>query len=196
MSTQLIPVFTGEISNTSQPLCDARTLYDFLGVTYNFGNWIANRIKQYQFIENTDFLIYIKNYNNPHSAGRSSKQYHLTFDMAKELAMVERNDKGREARRYFIDCEKRLHSQHQLTDTLEHKQAQQFATLKRYALRVNPVWQAISRYKAMGLNHAEIGKLVGLNVSTIRRQVRSMEASGLLATPTQLDLLAHDAQEV
>lgn len=42
---------------------------------------------------------------------RRSKEYHLTLDMAKELAMVERNQKGREARRYFIQCEKALHAQ-------------------------------------------------------------------------------------
>lgn len=42
---------------------------------------------------------------------RRSKEYHLTLDMAKELAMVERNQKGREARHYFIQCEKALHAQ-------------------------------------------------------------------------------------
>ncbi len=38
-------------------------------------------------------------------------EYHLTLDMAKELSMVERNKKGRQARRYFIECEKKLRNQ-------------------------------------------------------------------------------------
>ncbi|AWY01572.1 hypothetical protein A8139_17585 [Marinomonas primoryensis] len=40
--------------------------------------------------------------------------YFITLDMAKELAMVERNEKGKQARRYFIDCEKQLHEQKHL----------------------------------------------------------------------------------
>src|SRR5690606_14378984 len=43
---------------------------------------------------------------NP-KGGRPAKEYALTIDMAKELSMVERNDKGKEARQYFIECERR-----------------------------------------------------------------------------------------
>lgn len=45
-----------------------------------------------------------------HGGNRRSIDYHLTLDMAKELAMVEKNDKGQQARRYFIYCEKQLHA--------------------------------------------------------------------------------------
>lgn len=44
-----------------------------------------------------------------HGGNRRSIDYHLTLDMAKELAMVEKNEKGQQARRYFINCEKQLH---------------------------------------------------------------------------------------
>ena len=106
--SNLIPVQPGQIGGTACQTVDARTLHEFLGVTYHFGNWIANRIKKYQFQENTDFEVFIKNSKNLTNGGRPCTEYTLTLDMAKELAMVERNDRGREARRYFIECEKRL----------------------------------------------------------------------------------------
>ncbi len=51
----------------------------------------------------------------------ATKDYFLTLDMAKELAMVERNEKGKQARRYFIDCEKQLHEQKYLLATTPNK---------------------------------------------------------------------------
>ena len=84
----------------------ARELHTFLESRQDFSDWIKNRIRQYGFAEGVDYLIH-KFMNNP-LGGRPVIDYHVSIDMAKELAMVERSDKGREARRYFIECEKRL----------------------------------------------------------------------------------------
>lgn len=86
---------------------DARQLHDFLGVRKDFSTWIKDRIEQYEFIENQDFVSFPQNGGKP-TGGRPAKDYAITIDMAKELAMVERNDKGRQARRYFIECERAL----------------------------------------------------------------------------------------
>lgn len=48
---------------------------------------------------------------NGENKGFQPIEYHLTLDMAKELSMVERNEKGKQARRYFIECEKNLLSE-------------------------------------------------------------------------------------
>lgn len=117
-SLSLVPVFTGTINSQSVQLCDARTLHTFMVVLRDFSNWIKGRIRKFGFVEGVDYLLtksgeQVLDFGSPDLANqkrggdRRSVDYHLTLDMAKELAMVENNAKGREARRYFIDCEKK-----------------------------------------------------------------------------------------
>lgn len=83
-------------------------------------------MNQYGFQEDADFVCVYKkpvskqssteNTEKP-SGGRPLLEYYITLDMAKELAMVERNDKGKEARRYFIECERKAKSQANATVT-------------------------------------------------------------------------------
>ena len=110
MNTQLIPVFAGELSGAPAQLVDARLLHLFLESSQQFTDWIKNRIDDYGFIENVDFLLhkFMKRENSRAVGGHNKTNYHLSIDMAKELSMVERNEKGKQARRYFIDCERRL----------------------------------------------------------------------------------------
>ncbi|MGT5553036.1 antA/AntB antirepressor family protein [Escherichia coli] len=111
MTSQLIPVFNGTIANETALLCNARDLHAFLGVKKVFAAWITNRISEYKFIENQDYIL-LSNLGKQTSGrgGHNRKDYHLTLDTAKEMAMVERNEKGRQIRRYFIECEKKLRS--------------------------------------------------------------------------------------
>lgn len=111
MTSQLIPVFNSTIANETALLCNARDLHAFLGVKKVFAAWITNRISEYEFIENQDYIL-LSNLGKQTSGrgGHNRKDYHLTLDTAKELAMVERNEKGRQIRRYFIECEKKLRS--------------------------------------------------------------------------------------
>lgn len=123
---RLIPVLTGTLNGQSVQLVDARHLHDFLGVGRDFSNWIKGRIQEYGFVENQDYLLAKTGENLPFVSGedfspvlgkgrggRPSVDYFLTLDMAKELAMVERTARGREVRRYFIDCERQLRQLHQ-----------------------------------------------------------------------------------
>jgi len=93
---------------------DARELHEFLEVGKDFSNWIKDRINRYDFVQNQDFIVFAGNGVKP-SGGRSRIEYALTIDMAKELSMVERNEKGKQARQYFIECEKKTRQQLQLT---------------------------------------------------------------------------------
>ncbi|WP_324710081.1 antA/AntB antirepressor family protein [Pseudomonas citronellolis] len=101
----LIPVFTGALGDDLAQLVDARSLHRFLGVDARFNDWVTRRIAEYDFQDGEDFYSFL----SKSSGGRPSREYHITLDMAKELSMVERNEKGRQARRYFIECERRLH---------------------------------------------------------------------------------------
>lgn len=90
-----------------QKAVNARELHAFLGNKRQFVDWIKQRIEQYGFIENQDYEVIHNFVKNP-NGGRPSEEYALSIDMAKELSMVENNEKGKQARRYFIECEKKL----------------------------------------------------------------------------------------
>ena len=104
MEKALINLTTASIGGEQQKGVSARDLHAFLEVKSRFNDWIANRIKDFDFVENQDYLTLTKKI----VSGCLAKEYILTLNMAKELSMVERNEKGKQARHYFIQCEKQL----------------------------------------------------------------------------------------
>ena len=106
-SPHLIPLVPQVIHGVQQETVDARELHAFLEVGRFFANWINGRIAEYDFVENQDFIIIARSGNNS-KRGPKFIDYYLTLSMAKELCMVERNERGRQARLYFIECERRL----------------------------------------------------------------------------------------
>ncbi|CAM7366557.1 hypothetical protein KLVAMA180M_14425 [Klebsiella variicola subsp. variicola] len=108
----IVPVIAGRIGGREANIASARALHKALGVGRDFTNWIKGRIDQYGFIAGTDF-IRVENLSTPKRASAKTRQqvehdYLLSLDMAKEVAMVERNEQGRAVRRYFIQCEEAL----------------------------------------------------------------------------------------
>ncbi len=101
-----LKIETRQIGEEAINAVSARDLHGFLEVGKDFTNWIKDRIDQYGFTENKDFVC------SPELAskgrgGHNRVEYHVSLDMAKELSMVERNAKGKEARQYFLECERR-----------------------------------------------------------------------------------------
>ena len=85
----------------------AREVHLFLDIKTKFADWVKRCIDKYDFVENTDYSI-LRSVEN-HSTGATTKiDYIVTLDMAKELAMISDTKKGKEARKYFIECEKKL----------------------------------------------------------------------------------------
>ncbi len=81
---------------------NARDLHRALGVGKDFSNWIKDRIAGFAFSEHADFEMF-EDLISPNSVSskaraQATKEYAITLDMAKELAMVERNEAGKRVR--------------------------------------------------------------------------------------------------
>jgi anti-repressor protein len=106
MAKELAMVERSEIeTHEGQPMIDARGLHGWLGNKTPFHKWMERRVEEYGFTEQDDYWT-ILSVSSGGGAGRRKTDYFLTIDMAKELAMVERSEIGRETRRYFIQMEK------------------------------------------------------------------------------------------
>ena len=86
--------------DNDNPLVSARELYEFLEPKSRYNDWF-NNMKKYGFIENVDFITLTKNLVN----GGRENDHQLSIEMAKEICMLQRNEKGKQARQYFIQLE-------------------------------------------------------------------------------------------
>lgn len=107
---QIIKIDTATVGGEKIQTCNARDLHAFLEVNARFNDWISRRIEDGGFVENVDYVKIVgkSHYSNlsKTQGGRPSVDYFVSLSMAKEIAMLERNTKGKEARLYFIECER------------------------------------------------------------------------------------------
>ena len=87
-----------------------RELHDFLEVGRDFTTWMKQMIG-YGFSEHADYETCSPNSGSEIHGGQNKVDYRMTIDMAKEICMIQRTEKGKQARQYFIECEKRLKGQ-------------------------------------------------------------------------------------
>lgn len=114
---ELLPIS----ENNGQRAVNARDLHSFLESKQQFSDWIKGRISKYDFVEGKDFetlyfdyqgnLLNIRHHNFMKSENQqvSKIEYALSIGMAKELSMLENNERGKQARKYFIACEENKH---------------------------------------------------------------------------------------
>ncbi|WP_375693995.1 antA/AntB antirepressor family protein [Bartonella sp. AD24XZML] len=103
----LIPISEQTVGQEIVQTVNARELHSFLEVGKKFADWITERINKYNLVKNQDFVCF-PILGSKGRGGHNRKDYHLTLSVAKELSMLENNKKGREARLYFIKCERLL----------------------------------------------------------------------------------------
>ncbi len=168
----------------------ARELHGFLDIDTQFSHWIK-RMLDYGFVENVDYQVLVKNDYNL-KGGRPQTDYALTLDTAKEISMLQRSDKGKQARRYFIDCEKRLKNkvldlsdasvvlqlaqnfaeEQEKRKLLEQQNALQSAELQKQAPKVaycDEVLQSTSTYTTN-----QIAKELGMSAITLNKKLHLM----------------------
>lgn len=107
MTTELIKTTGITLNGDKITAVNARDLWKFLESKQDFSTWIKRRIEKYDFIEGQDYLLH-KFVEQLPSGAKHCIEYLISLDMAKELAMVENNERGRQARQYFIEVEKRF----------------------------------------------------------------------------------------
>ena len=97
-----------EVNSNQEQTVSGRELHMFLGVGTEYAKWFS-RMCEYGFEENKDFIVIVKNDENS-KGGRPSTDHIMKLDMAKELCMLARNDKGKQARQYFLEVEREWNS--------------------------------------------------------------------------------------
>jgi len=112
-----IKVIQKDFNGEKKRFVNARELHRWLGVGKFFANWIKDRIEKYDFVEDLDYFISIAKFGNGQYGSNKAKpkdsktgrvvakDYIISVDMAKELAMIENSEIGKKVRKYFIRVE-------------------------------------------------------------------------------------------
>lgn len=90
-------------------IISGRELHEFLEVKTNYSTWFE-RMSEYGFEQNTDYILLSNFEKQIGSGGHNKIDHHLKLDMAKEISMLQRTEKGKQARQYFLQLEKMWNS--------------------------------------------------------------------------------------
>lgn len=107
IENELVPVYT---TDTGEKVVYGTELYECIGSKRQYTDWIKSRLIECDAVENEDYHSFSQNNEKP-NGGRPKQEYIIKLDTAKEMAMLERNEKGKQVRRYFIEVEKKYQQQ-------------------------------------------------------------------------------------
>lgn len=103
IENELVPVYE---TSTGEKVVYGSELHEVLGVKSRYREWIDRRLNDIEALENEDF----QGAEISAPSGQTRKDHIIKLDTAKEMAMLERNEKGKQVRRYFIQIEKKYKS--------------------------------------------------------------------------------------
>ena len=97
------------LNENHEPVVSGRQLHETLGVKTRYNDWF-NRMTEFGFTENEDYLAITQKRVTAQGNATNQTDHIIKLDMAKEIAMIQRTDKGKEVRTYFIQVEKDFNS--------------------------------------------------------------------------------------
>ena len=155
-----------------EQLVSAKELHEFLEVKSKFADWFKNRVSKYGFEENQDYVSISKNLEN----GGREIDYVLKLDIAKELSMVEGNEKGSQARKYFIECEKKIKSLNPLSMLLSMDKEQLALTTLQLTQQIQEAKPKIEYYeKVLKSNETftttQVAKIFSMSAIGLNKQL-------------------------
>lgn len=118
IENELVPVYE---TSTGEKVVYGTELHEVLGVKTSYKDWSERRLSDIDALEYEDYEVLLKNERNS-KGGRPQKDHIIKLDTAKEMAMLERNEKGKQVRRYFIQIEKK-YKENSLADLSTELQA-------------------------------------------------------------------------
>jgi phage anti-repressor protein len=124
---EIITISQAMINNTEVNAVNARDLHEVLESDTKFSDWIKRRLDETDAILNADYIIVSQKRETITEYGKKASiitEYILTTDIAKEIAMLERNEKGKQVRRYFIEIEKAYKRDKAAVSQLDYMQIQ------------------------------------------------------------------------
>ena len=143
-------------------MVSGRTLHEFLDIKDNYTDWFK-RMHEYGFTENIDFILLSEKSDK---RGRPKIEHILKLDMAKEIAMIQRSEKGKQARQYFIECEKRFKK-----NKLENKMSDDEILLKAVMIANNRIEEQSKKILELEVKNKYLDIILadnkGLNITQI-----------------------------
>lgn len=177
ISNGLVPVYE---TSTGEKVVYGSELHKALEVKSNYRDWVKNRFNDCDAVENEDYQSFAKILAK---GGRPQKDHIIALDIAKEMAMLERNDKGKQVRRYFIEIEKRIKAEPKTTAEMLVIYANQLLENER---RMNSIESKVNEINAKITTRNEnyftisgYASLRGLNVDASKANMLGRKAAKL-----------------
>lgn len=174
---ELIPVIEngGNGGGNNEILVSGRDLHEFLEIGTPYLKWFE-RMREYGFTENVDYVVTDIFVPNSKGGRQTLVDHHIKLDMAKEISMLQRNDKGKQARLYFIELERKWNSPDMIIQRAMQIQQKKIETLEQENNQLKPkaTYHDLVLQSSTLLTATQIAKDLGIGAPTLNRKLHEL----------------------